>query len=329
MGDLGVHLGPHRAFRRLARLAALGAGLLVLANCSGGPGRIDPRYGVSASERVVAIGQRAPKGGGVYKTGRPYTVAGRTYMPRADVKDYREVGNASWYGDDFHGRYTANGEIFDMESISAASPVLPLPSYARVTNLANNRSIVVRVNDRGPFAKNRVIDVSRKTAKLLGFYERGVARVRVEYVGRAPLAGSSDRELVATLRQRRPGEARPVLVASNAPYARTYFDSRPLGDVLPPERPFGLGAERQNVVASADGSTSRKPTTELAAVARSHQVTARVGQAPLPPAQPQLAQMTAPAPDRIAVARVSPVSAYGPMGYDGHAAGFMSGRGLY
>jgi rare lipoprotein A len=296
----------------LACLAALGAGCLVLANCSGGPGRIDPKYGVTASERVVDIGERAPKGGGVYKVGKPYTVAGRTYVPATDVKEYREVGYASWYGDDFHGRYTANGEVFDMESISAASPVLPLPSYVRVTNLANNRTIVVRVNDRGPFAKDRILDVSRRTAKLLGFHDRGVTKVRVEYVGRAPLKGSSDRELVATLRHHGPGEAGPVRVAANERFTQTYFDSRPLGGVLPPSRPFGQNSARHAAV--AETAPSAAPTTELAAAARIEQV-------PLPSPERQMTARAAPG--------VSPVSAYAPVRYDAPAAGFMSGRGLY
>ena len=168
-------------------------------------GRIDPRYGVAASARVVEPGQPVPKGGGVYRVGKPYTVAGRVYVPEENI-NYSAVGLASWYGDDFHGRYTANGEVFDMNSISAAHPTLPLPSYVRVTNLANNRSIVVRVNDRGPYVGDRVIDVSVKTAELLGFYGHGVARVKVDYVGRAPLNGSDDRKLIATLREGGPAQ---------------------------------------------------------------------------------------------------------------------------
>ena len=209
MGELGAH----GAFYRFARLAALGTGCLALANCSGGVGRIDPKYGVSASERVVPLGERAPKGGGVYKVGKAYTVAGRTYVPKADARDYHEVGYASWYGDDFHGRYTANGEIFDEQSISAASPVLPLPSYARVTNLTNHRSIVVRVNDRGPYRQGphpRRLAQDRQAARLLRpRRHQGDGRL----CRRAPLRGSSDRELVATLRHHGPGEARPVMVA--------------------------------------------------------------------------------------------------------------------
>ena len=118
---------------------------------------------------------------------------------------YSAEGLASWYGEDFHGRATANGEVYDMTSISAAHPTLPIPSYVRVTNLANQRSIIVRVNDRGPYHANRVIDVSVRTAKLLGFYDNGVTRVRVDYVGRAALEGSDDTRLAATLRQRHAG----------------------------------------------------------------------------------------------------------------------------
>src|SRR5512139_3938338 len=185
---------------RVARLLALGAFGVTLANCSGGTSsKLDPKWGVAASPRVVQAGEPVPKGGGVYRVGKPYTVAGRVYVPEEDPH-YSVVGLASWYGDDFHGRYTANGEIFDMESLTAAHPTLPLPSYVRVTNLANHKSVVVRVNDRGPYVGNRLIDVSVRTAKLLGFYGQGLTRVKVEYVGRAPLEGSDDRKLEATLR---------------------------------------------------------------------------------------------------------------------------------
>jgi len=118
---------------RLARLSAVACGCLLVANCSSSTSkltsRVDPKYGVTASPRVVEPGQPVPKGGGVYRVGRPYQVAGRTYMPEENNR-YRAEGLASWYGDDFHGRVTANGEIYDMQSISAAHPTLPMPSYA-------------------------------------------------------------------------------------------------------------------------------------------------------------------------------------------------------
>ncbi len=188
---------------------------LGLAHCANS-GNVDARYGVSPSARLVEPGEPVPKGGGVYRVGSPYMVGGRVYVPEEDP-DYRGVGLASWYGSDFHGRATANGEIFDADSISAAHPTLPLPSYVRVTNLGNGRSIVVRVNDRGPYHGNRIIDVSKRTAHLLGFTVRGTAWVRVEYVGRAPMEGSDDRMLEATLRQNEPAPAPgDVRLAANA-----------------------------------------------------------------------------------------------------------------
>src|ERR1700761_6524523 len=204
-----------------ARCAAAAALCLALANCASSgkfAGRVDPKYGVSSSPRVVAFGDPVPKGGGTYRVGRPYTVAGRMYVPEEDAS-YREEGLASWYGDDFHGRLTANGEVFDMDSLSAAHPTLPMPSYARVTNLTNGKSLIVRVNDRGPYHGNRLIDVSNKAAELLDFKGNGVARVRVEYVGRAPLEGSDDRQLVATLRTGVPAPSPSLVrVASAHPF---------------------------------------------------------------------------------------------------------------
>ncbi len=199
------------AWRRFAPVGVSAAACLLLAHCSSS--RIDPRYGVAASPLAIDNpDEPIPKGGGVYRVGAPYMVAGRVYVPQYDPH-YRAVGLASWYGDDFHGRYTANGEIFDRDGISAAHPTMPLPSYARVTNLDNGRSIIVRVNDRGPYARDRVIDVSVRAAKLLDFYRRGTARVRVEYVGPAPIEGTDDRILEATLRQNAPAPAPSVRFA--------------------------------------------------------------------------------------------------------------------
>jgi rare lipoprotein A len=196
--------GRHSAtVRRIAPVSACALLCMILANCSGG---VDSRYGVSPSPRVVADGDPVPKGGGGYHIGAPYTVAGQTYYPE-DNPRYQATGLASWYGDDFHGRLTANREVFDHNAVSAAHPTMPLPSYARVTNLSNGRSLVVRVNDRGPYHGNRIIDVSSRAADLLGFRSSGTAWVKVEYVGRAPLEGSDDRILAATLRQDEPAPA--------------------------------------------------------------------------------------------------------------------------
>ncbi len=117
--------------------------------------------------------------GGTYKVGSPYKIMGQWYYPKEDY-DYSEVGTASWYGEDFHARKTANGENYDMHALTAAHRTLPLPSIVKVTNLENGRSLVLRVNDRGPYAKNRIIDISKRGAQLLGFQTQGTAKVRVE-----------------------------------------------------------------------------------------------------------------------------------------------------
>lgn len=193
---MAYHHMTRGAFSSFARLLAIVGGCLVLANCSS---NIDPRLGVAPSPRVVAAGQPIPKGGGRYYLGKPYTVGGKIYTPREEP-NYKSEGLASWYGSDFHGRLTANGEVYDNDSLSAAHPTLPLPSYVRVTNTANGKSVVVRVNDRGPFHSDRLIDVSRRTAEILDFQKHGMAKVRVEYIGRADLNGSDDKKLLATYR---------------------------------------------------------------------------------------------------------------------------------
>src|SRR5215471_10463644 len=211
---------------RLARVLSLALVASGLAACS----TSDPSRTLSsplASAPMIPISAPRPpddlttvaKGGGSFKIGRPYELNGRTYVPAEDP-NYRSEGIASWYGPDFHGRLTANGEIFDMNGISAAHPTLPMPSYLRVTNLANGRSIVVRINDRGPYARERVTDLSVGAARALGFYEQGLARVRIEYVGRALLGGSDDRMLLATLRHGSPAPTPSLArVAAAAPFA--------------------------------------------------------------------------------------------------------------
>jgi len=118
---------------------------------------------------------------GTYKVGKPYRIGRVWYHPKVDYS-YKETGMASWYGAKFHNRRTANGQIFDMNAISAAHRTLPLPSVVQVTNLKNGRSLKVLVNDRGPFAHDRIIDLSRRAAQLLGFERAGIVRVRVEII---------------------------------------------------------------------------------------------------------------------------------------------------
>jgi len=252
----------------LARSAAAVAACVVLANCASSgkfASRVDPKYGVSSSPRVVALGDPVPKGGGTYRVGKPYTVGGLVYVPEEDT-NYRAEGMASWYGDDFHGRLTANGEVFDMGSLTAAHPTLPMPSYARVTNLRNGKSLIVRVNDRGPYHGNRLIDVSNKAAELLDFKGNGVAKVRVEYVGRAPLEGSDDHQLMATLRTGVPAPSpSTVRIASARPFVPEMPSSagRIRGEVPMPEgRPYSLGNS------SADYA-SINATSEMSASSRS------------------------------------------------------------
>ena len=131
-----------------------------------------------------------PSSAGIYKIGQPYQIEGTWYYPR-EQPDYDETGIASWYGPTFYGQRTANGETFNASALSAAHRTLPMPVNVRVTNLENGRSVVLRVNDRGPFARGRIIDVSEQAAKLLGFYGKGTARVRVTYVARADLPGTN------------------------------------------------------------------------------------------------------------------------------------------
>src|SRR3954463_5246310 len=182
----------------------------------------EKEYGVKASPRVSNLRTRLPRGGGRDQLGRPYKVAGKWYYPKED-RHYKKVGAASWYGDAFHGRLTANGEVYDMTHLTAAHPTMPLPSYARVTNLNNGSSVIVRVNDRGPYARGRIIDLSKRAAEMLDYAHGGVAKVKVEYVGRAPLDGHDDSYLLASYHPGRglgdpsDGLASGVMVAMNGP----------------------------------------------------------------------------------------------------------------
>lgn len=154
-----------------------------------------------------------PRGGGERKVGEPYGVSGQMYYPK-DVTSHVEETVSSWYGADFHGRKTANGEIYDMTQLTAAHPTLPMPSLVSVTNLENGRRLILRVNDRGPFVKGRMLDVSQRSAQLLGFYSAGVARVRLEFLGPAPLDGddSQERRAATGLLKQHPDVRRSAMV---------------------------------------------------------------------------------------------------------------------
>ena len=203
-----------RRFRRTLTIASLAVSAVALAACGAPQSKTsvkrskeyfpESRYGVKASPRV-AYGKRIKRGGGRDQIGKPYQVAGKWYYPKEDKK-YSKVGNASWYGDAFHGRLTANGEVYDTAHLTAAHPTMPLPSYARVTNVANGSSVIVRVNDRGPYHGNRIIDLSKRAAGMLGYHATGTAKVKVEYLGRAPLEGDDEPYLVASYQ---PGKGAP------------------------------------------------------------------------------------------------------------------------
>jgi rare lipoprotein A len=277
---------------------ALGLACLALAGCAQTPAPVahhryrghehfaEGFYG-KASPRVYEDGQAIPRGGGQYLVGHPYHIAGRWYYPREN-DHYLATGTASWYGDAFHGRKTANGEIYDKLALTAAHPTMPLPSYARVTNLGNGYSVIVRVNDRGPYAAGRVMDVSSRVADVLDFKRRGTARVKVEYVGRAPLEGSDDNELLATLRT----DGSPAnlggatMVAEAGSPLGFLFGSKPAPEPPPPPPPppepapvAAPEAEPRQVETpraearqtEPERATRRRPAPEIA---------------PLPPARP-------------------------------------------
>ncbi|WP_119274039.1 septal ring lytic transglycosylase RlpA family protein [Taklimakanibacter deserti] len=173
---------------------------LIAAGCSSSKKK-DPFAGIGSPYYSKA--GPLPKGGGRYHVGKPYEVAGVWFTPK-EQPGYDKVGIASWYGPQFHRRMTSNGEWFDMNELTAAHATLPLPSYAKVTNLQNGRSVVVRVNDRGPFVDTRIIDMSRRSAELLAFKPQGMAKVRVQYIGPAPL-NDQGQHLAAMNRELRNG----------------------------------------------------------------------------------------------------------------------------
>ena len=278
----------------IARVGAVGGACVLLAQCSQVPGgKLDPKYGVSSSPRLVALGEPVPKGGGTYRVGKPYTIGGRTYEPEENA-NYSAEGLASWYGEDFHGRATANGEVYDMASISAAHPTLPIPSYARVTNLDNQKSIIVRVNDRGPVSRgpaDRRVGAHRAAARLLRPRRHpGAGRIRrprrarrlrrhqargdlaERHAGAGSVARSGSRRRGRSCRNRR---------------------SRSRGAVpMPADRPFELGHDddrrprRQAPAASEVAAISRQPIAPVAAQPRTVAM-APANPSPKPGARPR------------------------------------------
>jgi len=225
----------------------------------------------------------------VYKIGKPYQVKGKWYYPK-EQPDYDEIGRASWYGERFHGLMTSNGERFDMNKLTAAHRTLPMPSLLRVTNIANGRSVVVRLNDRGPFADDRILDVSRAAARKLGFMESGVAEVRVVYLGPAPLLGDEAASVAY------PAQEVQVASASDSGAATMAMSA-----VIPPAPAVAARAEPVSISRSprrpappppSAGRATREPPSRPAPVPA----------APNTAAPPEAAATPAPPPEAAAAA---------------------------
>ena len=257
----------------LVVVTVLAAGLAGCSSSGGGGSKSSPsyintkskfsvaEYGVAASPRM-STAKRPKKGGGRDMVGKPYRVRGKWYTPKEEP-GYDKAGLASWYGPNFHGRLTANGEIYDQFHLSAAHPTFPLPSYARVTNKKNGNSVIVRVNDRGPFAHGRIIDLSSQAAELLDMKHDGVAAVRVQYVGRAPVEGDDTRYLMASYRPGGSDAPAGGVIATGVMLAMNAVDSALPGvgsggpDVAPPAAvaPVQATAFGSGATAAYAGST--------------------------------------------------------------------------
>ena len=206
----------------------------VLSSCSTGTPELS---GLSPQAQAEIIKNY----GGIYKVGNPYKIAGKWYYPKEDYS-YSEIGTASWYGEDFNGKPTANGERYNMNTLTAAHRTLPLPSIVRVTNLQNGRSIILRVNDRGPYVKDRIIDLSKRGAQLLGYMGQGTTRVKVEVL---PKESKALKEALLNLSSAK-GKA---LAASATPAPSLYESSAERIEISEHV------AEQANVYASAGGKT--------------------------------------------------------------------------
>ncbi|WP_425503219.1 septal ring lytic transglycosylase RlpA family protein [Rhizobium soli] len=275
----------------------------------------EKEYGVKASPRVVKDGQPVPKGGGRFMVGQPYQVRGKTYVPKEDPQ-YNKSGLASWYGSAFHGRYTANGEVYDSASLTAAHPTFPLPSYARVTNVENGSSVIVRVNDRGPYHAGRILDVSSKTAELLDMKRSGTAKVNVQYVGRARMDGEDTPFLMASYIRKgdrlpsfNPGGGQSssgVMVASNQPLRdqmQSFGSSVPTPAAYPSRAQSNASSKRgfqqAEQYAASPRPVERSTAGTVRAQAPQRQVAA-VAPKPAPVQAPTQKAIAAPAEQQVA-----------------------------
>ncbi|MBL4720778.1 MAG: septal ring lytic transglycosylase RlpA family protein [Alphaproteobacteria bacterium] len=242
---------------------------LILSGCA------ETEFVVHSAKRITGSAEpQSPTASGRYKVGKPYKIGGVWYYPKVDY-NYRETGIASWYGDAFHGKATANGEVFDMNAVSAAHRTLPLPSVVRVINLKNGRALKVRVNDRGPFAHGRIIDLSRRAAQLLGFERQGTAKVRVEII-------AADSRQMANANGGRIVEKNPHPVPKPAPTSRV--SSAPLSapngfKTAPPDKGAEPNAysEKSASAQSSIGGAPLDETVSLVAVPKTSGIFVQAG----------------------------------------------------
>jgi rare lipoprotein A len=231
----------------------------------------------AAPKPVTQAKPALPTGKGIYKVGTPYQIDGVWYYPAEDFK-YEETGIASWYGEQFHAKETANGEVFDLNALTAAHRTLPLPCVVEVTNLENGRLLQLRVNDRGPFARGRILDVSRRAAQLLGFEPNGTAKVKVRILVNESIQ-------VASLARRNGGEPSGLEQAKAAPRDQV------VADALPP--PPGAKAASRNpaspppgaVTAQIAAAPARSATQQLASAVEPPPLSEQVYVVPVPTTQ--------------------------------------------
>ncbi len=215
-------------------MAVVAVGLL-LAGCSSSSkqAKLDPFAG-KGSPYYSGKGP-VPWGGGRYHVGKPYQVAGRWFTPK-EQPGYDKKGKASWYGEAFHRRKTSNGEWFDMNRLTAAHATLPIPSYARVTNLDNGKTVIVRINDRGPFVGTRIIDLSKKSAEVLAFKNQGTAHVRVQYIGAAPLDDNGSHLLAMNKENAKGTPVRTMIAKADRHRTRSAVSDTMLADAAQGQR---------------------------------------------------------------------------------------------